>query len=350
MTDAFDEDRWIAVRDRNISARGLFLYAVTSTGIYCRPGCPSRRPKRENVRFFDNPELARAAGFRACNRCHPDSECPTSDQSLHRSMLRACRRLSRDETPPSLAQLAEQADLSPWHFHRLFKKYVGVTPKQYALAQRRDRFRLALDQAKSVTEAIHGAGYGSSSRAYENLTNHLGMTPTRYRQGGRGLTIRHASAPCFLGRVLAGVTDWGICAIELADTDRALIQRLREHFPQAVLQADPDDLGETLVEIATAIDRPGSDLDLPLHIQGTAFQQRVWQALRAIPKGQTTTYGQLATQLGQPLAVRAVAGACAANKLGVAVPCHRVVAADGSLTGYRWGLQRKRQLLDREKS
>jgi AraC family transcriptional regulator of adaptative response/methylated-DNA-[protein]-cysteine methyltransferase len=344
------DHRLRAVLDRDATASG-FVYAVRTTGIYCRPGCPSRSPNPDNVRFFDTPAQAERAGFRACKRCRPDD--PTHRDIASDRVAAACRAIEQaladGEPPPSLEDLARGAGLSPSHFQRLFKGRAGITPKEYARAVRDERVRDALAEGRSVTEAIYAAGFGAPSRFYERAGQALGMAPATYRKGGRGLTVRYATADCFLGVVLAGFTDQGVCAIEFGDARAPLVQALRERFPEADLRDAQDELAPLLSEVADFIRRPDQGLDLPLDIQGTAFQQRVWQELMRIPAGETRTYTDVARALDAPTSVRAVAAACAANPLAVAVPCHRVLRKSGELAGYRWGLDRKRRLLELER-
>ena len=343
------DHRLRAVLDRDASASG-FVYAVRTTGIYCRPGCPSRSPNPENVRFFDTPAQAEQAGFRPCKRCRPDD--PAHRDIASTRVTAACRAIERaldqGEPAPSLEALASKASLSPSYFQRLFKARVGISPKEYARAARDERVRDALAQGESVTEAVYAAGFGAPSRFYEHAGQALGMAPAAYRKGGQGLTIRYATADCFLGTVLAGFTEQGVCAIEFGDSREELVDALRQRFPEADLRDSQDELAPLLREVAAFVRHPDQGLDLPLDIQGTVFQQRVWQELVRIPVGETRTYSDVARALGQPKAVRAVAAACAANPLAVAVPCHRVLRKSGELAGYRWGLDRKRRLLEIE--
>lgn len=343
-----DQDRWEAVVRRDRSADGAFYYAVTTTGIYCRPGCPSRLPRHENVRFFDRREEAELAGYRPCRRCRPD--VPGAPPPLDRgaeAIVHACRRLEQAERPPTLDDLAKAAGLSPRQFHRRFRELVGVTPKHYAARQQARRFRENLSSARSITEAIHAADFGSTSRAYESSGRRLGMTPSAYRQGGAGLTIRYGIAPCHLGWVVVGHTDRGVCTIQFGDDPSELPGLVRESFPLARVEARPD-FSALVQEVLSFIDAPKDGFALPLDIYGTAFQERVWQALHRIPPGATASYADVARHIGRPEAARAVARACAANRLAVAIPCHRVVRTDGGLGGYRWGVQRKQALLNRE--
>jgi len=333
-----DEERWDAVQRRDEQSAGQFVYGVTTTGIYCRPGCASKQPRRENVHFFDGWEEAEAAGFRACKRCAPHSE----------AILRACRLIEQAEETPSLTKLADQAGLSPSHFHRLFKRATGVTPRQYAVAARVRRVRADLQESETVTDAIYEAGFGSSSRFYEHSTETLGMKPSEYRNGGAGQRIRYAITPCYLGWALVAATGRGICALEFGDGPAELRECLRSRFPEATLIGDDPDFAGWIDRVLAFLDAPHGRLQLPLDIAGTAFQRRVWAALQEIPAGETASYGEIAARIGNPKAGRAVARACATNQIAVAIPCHRVVRADGEPGGYRWGVERKRELLKRE--
>ncbi len=341
-----DERRWNAVVKRDRAAEGTFYYAVRTTGVFCRPGCSSRLPIRVNVEFFDTCREAELAGYRPCKRCKPGVSSP--HERLEEAIVQACRRIEQAEETPKLEELAEEAGLSPWHFHRLFNKIVGVTPKQYAATRRAQRFRDSLKTSLSVTDAIYESGFGSNSRAYEKAGDRLAMPPSIYRKGAAGLTIRYGVAPCFLGWVIVATTDRGICAIELGDDPKVLPAKVQRSFPNALLEEAGPDFSDLIQKIIGFIEAPGKGIELPLDILGTAFQQRVWHALREVPSGVTVSYTQIADRIGSPGAVRAVSRACAANKLAVAVPCHRVVRSDGSLSGYRWGIERKRTLLLRE--
>lgn len=342
-----DAERWEAIQARDAAADGCFVYGVATTGIYCRPGCPSRRPKRENARFFETWREAEAAGFRPCKRCKPRG--PDRVDPAVEAVTRACRMIDEAEQPPSLQELGDAVGLSRYHLQRTFRRIVGVTPKQYANERRLDRMRALLREGMSVTEAIYGAGFESSSRFYEGSTAALGMRPSQYRKGGEGVTMRYATTRCDLGWVLVAATERGICWIGFDDSAEPLGERLAEAFPRAErLPGDPT-LGEMVAEVVRFIERPERGLSLPLDIQGTAFQRRVWAALQDIPVGSTETYGQVAARIGKPTAARAVARACATNKIAVAIPCHRVVQSDGGLGGYRWGIERKRALLDHER-
>jgi AraC family transcriptional regulator of adaptative response/methylated-DNA-[protein]-cysteine methyltransferase len=340
------EQHWNAVAHRDRRSDGLLYYGVKTTGIYCRPSCPSRLPRRENVSFFPTCIAAETAGFRACKRCNPQSSAPTDIRAA--IIERACRRIEAAESEVRLANLAAEAELSRWHFHRLFKLVTGVTPKQYARAAHMKRFRSALTAAGSVTAAIYDAGYNSSSRAYTAAAERLGMTPTAFRAGSHGETIHYSLARCYLGWVLVAATERGICSIEFdSDSDR-LAEKLKSSFPRAEIKRAGPEFADTIEKVTQFLDQPGHGLDLPLDIRGTAFQQKVWQALREIPAGQTRTYGDVAQIIGEPRATRAVALACAANKIAVAIPCHRIIRRDGNLSGYRWGVDRKQTLLARE--
>lgn len=339
-----DDARWAAVLARDPSA--AFFYSVRTTGVYCRPACAARLARRENVAFHDTPAQAEAAGFRPCKRCRP-TEPPRAEREAA-LVTAACRAIEAAETPPSLDDLARGANLSPHHFHRLFKAVTGVTPKAYADAHRAERVRQGLAGGAGVTEAIYDAGFNSGGRFYAAADGMLGMTPTRYRRGGQAETIRFAVGDCSLGCVLAAATDKGVCAILLGDDPDALVRDLQDRFPRAELVGG-DQAFEAVVGSAIAlVENPSAGFDLPLDVRGTAFQQKVWEALRAIQAGRTASYADIAAAVGAPRAVRAVAQACAANALAVAVPCHRVVRTDGALSDYRWGIERKRVLLDRE--
>ncbi|MBC3436776.1 bifunctional DNA-binding transcriptional regulator/O6-methylguanine-DNA methyltransferase Ada [Pseudomonas sp. BW16M2] len=338
-----DAERWHAVQARDTAATGHFVYAVRTTGVYCQPACKSRLAKRENVEFFGNATQAEAAGYRPCKRCK-------GGQGSRRTELvaRACRLIEASETAPNLDQLGSELNVSPFHLHRLFKAETGLTPKAYASAFRAQRLRERLDAAGSVTEAIFDAGYNSNSRFYESAGERLGMRPKEYRAGGQGATIRFALAQCSLGAILVAQSERGICAILLGDEPEPLLKDLQDKFPKAQLIGGDDAFERLVAEVIGFVEAPALGLTLPLDVQGTAFQERVWQALREVPAGTTVSYTDIAERIGAPKAVRAVAQACAANAIAVAIPCHRVVRRDGDLSGYRWGIERKRQLLDRE--
>lgn len=345
-----DDARWAAVLRRDPAADGAFLYAVATTGVYCRPSCAARPARRENVTFHATRTAAERAGFRPCKRCRPD--LPPRAEREAALVAAACRTIEAAEEQPLLDALAGQAGLSPFHFHRLFRRVTGVTPKAYAAAHRARRVTDGLRSGASVTEALYGAGFGSSGRFYEAADGMLGMLPSAYRAGGKGEAIRYALGQAELGTVLVAATARGICAILLGDDPAALADDLCTRFPQARLQPADEGFGAWVDAVVALVDAPGEGgrFALPLDIQGTLFQRRVWEALRAIPAGSTVSYGELADRLGAPGAARAVAAACAANKLAVAVPCHRVVASGGSLSGYRWGVDRKRALLGKERA
>ncbi|UJX43943.1 bifunctional DNA-binding transcriptional regulator/O6-methylguanine-DNA methyltransferase Ada [Xanthobacter sp. YC-JY1] len=344
-----DQDpRWSQVLGRDVSADGAFVYAVVTTGVYCRPSCPSRRANPRNVRFFKNPAAAQAAGFRPCLRCQPLGPSPAERSTT--IIAEACRRIEAADAPPKLDELASDAGMSPWHFHRRFKAVTGLTPRAYAVAHQARRVRSELEATESggVTEAIYGAGFSSSSRFYERSDGMLGMTPTQFRRGGKDTDIRFAVGQCSLGAILVALSPRGICAISLGDDPGTLVRELEDRFPAANLIGG-DSAFETLVgQVIGFVEAPRMGLGLPLDVRGTAFQQRVWQALRHIPAGGTATYADVAARIGDAKAVRAVARACAANTLAVAIPCHRVVRSDGTLSGYRWGVERKRRLLKTE--
>lgn len=340
------DPRWAAVLARDARADSTFVYSVSTTGVYCRPSCPSRHARPEHVRFHANGDAARQAGFRACRRCRPDE---ASLAERHATLVtQACRRIESAERPPSLGELAADAGLSPYHFHRLFKTVTGVTPKGYAAAQRGRRLRDALREGAAVTEAIYDAGYSGSARFYEQANNVLGMKARAYRAGGTDTRIRFASGQCSLGAILVAASDQGLCHIALGDDPQALLDELQDRFPRAELVGGDARFEAWMAAVVGFVESPGIGLSLPLDVRGTAFQQRVWQALREVPVGETVSYADIAQRIGAPLAVRAVAGACAANTLAVAIPCHRVVRTDGALSGYRWGVARKRALLARE--
>ncbi len=341
-----DEDRWEAVRQRDKTADGTFYYGVATTGVYCRPSCAARPARRENVSFHATSNAAEAAGFRACKRCRPNE---ASQEARYAAVVaKACRMIEETEEPPTLEAIAGAVGLSSFHFHRIFKTVTGLTPKAYANAHRADRVRRGLGEGARVTETIYEAGFGSSSRFYEQATAMLGMTPQDYRDGGRNSEIRFAVGECSLGSFLVAATARGVCAIKLSDDPGELVRDLQDRFPKAKLVGDDAAFDRLVAQVVAAIEAPRKGADLPLDVRGTAFQQRVWQALRQIPAGTTVSYAELARRIGQPLATRAVAQACGANPAAVAIPCHRVVRTDGGLGGYRWGVERKRALLDRE--
>lgn len=343
-----DATRWAALSARDSSADGTFVYSVRTTGVYCRPSCASRRAKPENVAFHATCEEAEAAGFRPCRRCRPNE---ASHERRHaRAIETACRVIEDAETPPSLDDLARIANLSPFHFHRVFKNATGVTPKAYANARRANRVSTGLRSARTVTEAIFDAGYNASSRFYAEADRRLGMSPTAYRSGGKGAEIRFAVAQCSLGALLVAATEKGICAIMLDDDPDSLVRALQDRFPKATFTGGEPEFESLVAQVVGLVEQPHRTFALPLDIGGTAFQQSVWEALRKIPMGRTATYAEIARAIGRPAAVRAVASACGANPIAVAVPCHRVIGSNGALTGYRWGIERKRALLLREEA
>jgi len=341
------DPRWQALVSRDRASDGKFVYSVKTTGVYCRPSCAARLARPENVRFHDSCAEAERAGFRSCKRCKPDQ---LSMAERHAATIAGlCRMIEQAEDTPTLDDLAATAHLSPSHCHRLFKAMTGVTPRAYATAHRAKRVRNALVGGKaSVTEVIYDAGFNSSGRFYAQAEQMLGMTPSAYRAGGAGADIHFAVGDCTLGVVLVARSDRGICAILLGDDAEVLLRDLQDRFPRAQLIGDDPDFEHLIAAVIGVVEHPSQGLDLPLDVRGTAFQQRVWQALREIPPGATETYSEIAHRIGAPTAARAVGGACAANALAVAIPCHRVVRTDGSLSGYRWGVERKRTLLERE--
>lgn len=341
-----DGARLAAVRVRDGAADGHFVYSVATTGVYCRPSCGARPARPENIAFHADGAAARAAGFRPCKRCRPDEPAGLARHAA--AVARACRTIEAAEEPPSLASLAGVAGLSPHHFHRVFKAATGVTPKAYASAHRAARLRAELGRGARVTEAIYEAGYGSSSRFYEQADRRLGMTAADYRAGGRNTALRFAIGHCSLGAIIVAASERGIAAIELGDDPEALLRGLQDRFPNSTLIGGDEAFERLVARVVGFVEAPATGLDLPLDVRGTAFQERVWQALRAIPAGRTATYAEIAEAIGLPKAVRAVAQACGANPAAVAIPCHRVVRTDGGLSGYRWGVERKAALLRRE--
>ncbi|MDY0975365.1 bifunctional DNA-binding transcriptional regulator/O6-methylguanine-DNA methyltransferase Ada [Massilia sp. CFBP9012] len=341
-----DDARWDAVQRRDAGADGSFYYSVRTTGVYCRPSCPSRAARRANVAFHASSQAAEAAGFRPCLRCAP--HLPPLAERQREAVARACRLIEEAEEEPDLDTLAQAAGMSRFHFHRVFKSQTGITPKAYAAARRGARVRQELEGGASVTDALYCAGYGSSGRFYAASNEVLGMQPSNYRAGGQGETIRFAVAECSLGAILVAATGRGICAILMGDQPEPLVEDLQARFPKAELRGAEEGFERTVALVIGLVEQPRIGLELPLDVRGTAFQQRVWQALRAIPSGQTVTYAELAERVGVPDGARAVAGACAANPVAVAIPCHRVVRTGGALSGYRWGIERKRTLLERE--
>jgi len=341
-----NDPRWAAVAARDAKADGKFVYSVKTTGVYCRPSCAARRAQPENVQFHATAADAERAGFRPCKRCKPDRASLAEQQADKVAEL--CRLIDNAETVPSLETLATHAGLSVYHLHRVFKAVTGLTPRAYAAAHRANRVRAELDRSSTVTDAIYGAGYSSNGRFYEEANGVLGMTPTNYRAGGTNMDIRFAVGECSLGSILVATSDRGVCAILLGDDPDELARELQDRFPRAMLIGGDAGFEELVAKVVGLVESPRLGLDLPLDVRGTAFQQRVWQALREIPAGKTVSYTEIAKRIGVPKSVRAVAQACSANPLAVAIPCHRVVRHDGGLSGYRWGVERKRALLERE--
>jgi len=341
-----DDERWAAVQARSLDADGIFYYSVRSTGVYCRPSCPSRGAKRANVAFHASCADAESAGFRPCLRCKPDQPPLAERQAM--AVAQACRLIDSAEDEPDLDTLARACGMSRFHFHRVFKTHTGITPKAYAAARRAERLKRGLAQAPTATQAAYDAGFNSSGRFYAATPGVLGMTPGSWRAGGGGEAIRFAVAACSLGALLVAATDKGICSILLGDDPELLVRDLQDRFPKAELAGAEPAFEHTVAQVVAFVEAPRIGLELPLDLRGTVFQQRVWQALRQVPAGQTVGYAELAARLGMPQGARAVAGACAANPVAVAIPCHRVVRNDGTISGYRWGVERKRALLERE--
>lgn len=341
MNSANQDRRWQAVLARDASRDGVFVFAVTSTGVYCRPSCPSRRPRRARVRFFSQPDEAERAGFRACLRCRP-----RDGDSRIRTMERICQFL-RDHAyePVTLAALGERFDMNPFHLQRVFKSVTGVSPREYADALRMKSFKAQLRSGRSVTEAIYEAGFGSSSRLYERSAPQLGMTPATYQRGGKGMFIRYTTLDSPVGRMLMAATDHGVCAISFGESDGALLEGLRREFPDATLRRGDVVLRRWVRALLEQLHGERPLPQLPLDVQATAFQRRVWEHLRSIPYGTTKSYGEVARAIGSASGARAVARACASNPVAVAIPCHRVVRGTGDLGGYRWGAERKKTLL-----
>jgi AraC family transcriptional regulator of adaptative response/methylated-DNA-[protein]-cysteine methyltransferase len=341
-----DQARWNALIHREKRADEAFVYSVKTTGVYCRPSCPARLARRENVAFHRTSGEAERAGFRACKRCKPND---ASAHGEHAAMVaKACKLIvdaAESGAPLSLDALAEAVGMSPWHFHRVFKSMTGLTPKAYAAADRAQRMHEELSRRGTVTSAIYNAGFNSNGRFYAESNKRLGMKPTEFKAGGDGATIRFAVGECSLGSFLVAASDLGICSIALGKDPNPLVKELQDRFPNANVIGGDKRFERMVARVVGFVEKPWVGLGLPLHVQGTAFQQRVWKALCEIPCGTTCTYSELASKLGRPNATRAVAGACAANNLAVAIPCHRVVRTNGSLSGYRWGVERKAKLL-----
>ena len=341
-----NEQRWQALVTRDKSADGLFVYSVQTTGVYCRPTCPSKLAKRENVRFHESCDDAERCGYRPCKRCRPRE--PGVDSRYAAIVEKVCRLIEGSESTPNLSMLSAAVGLSTFHFQRIFKSVTGITPKRYAATCRTKRIQEKLMTENTVTDSIYSAGYNSSSRFYENSDQILGMTPTVFRSGAKDQVIRFAVGPCWLGSVLVAATQKGICAILLGDDPEYLVRELQNRFPKADFIGSDAEFEKLVGTVIGFIDNPTEKPDLPLDICGTAFQRQVWEALQEIPFGTTVSYTDIATKIGNPKSVRAVAQACGANHIAVVIPCHRVVRNDGSLSGYRWGVERKQQLLDRE--
>ncbi len=337
---------WQAVMERNPNYRDVFVYAVRSTGIYCLPTCPSRRPHPDQVTFFSTADAAEAAGFRPCRRCHPHESVSFSDR-----MVENARQLieSHTEKPLSLTELGQALNISPSYLHRVFKSKTGLTPRQYASAQRLNQFKERVKTGEPVASALYGAGFSSSSRLYENAAQHLGMTPATYRRGGLGMTIYYTTLDTSLGKILVAGTQQGVCSVSFGDSEKQMVATLQAEYPAAHISRGDDSLKPWVEIIAEYMNGKRLDLSLPLDIQATAFQQRVWEALRKIPYGSTRTYSEVAASIGNPHAARAVASACASNPVALVTPCHRVVRSDGKMGGYRWGEERKQALLSRER-
>jgi AraC family transcriptional regulator, regulatory protein of adaptative response / methylated-DNA-[protein]-cysteine methyltransferase len=347
MTHAVEssEARWQAVLDHDRHADGQFVYAVKTTGVYCRPSCPSRRPRRESVEFFAGSPEAERAGYRSCLRCRPNQTDPQT------AWLAQCCRIL-EESPDrnvSLGELARQAGVSVFHLQRTFRDRLGVSPREYQEALRIQRVKQGLTNGASITEAIYDAGFGSSSRFYEKATEHLGMSPFTFKRRGSGQAIRYTVFRSMLGASLIATTDLGVCSIAFGDSGKELEQTLREQFSEALLMRDDDALGNHRAALESYLAGDRTSLGLPLNVRATAFQQRVWKLLASIPYGETRSYTDIAVAMGSPQAVRAVARACASNPVAIAVPCHRVLRKEGDLAGYRWGLERKQKLLENER-
>ncbi len=351
QTSLFPDDneaKWNAVLSRDARFDGQFVFAVSSTGIYCRPSCPSRRPRRDRVSFFQLPEAAEQAGFRACRRCHPRNGRAIDPQS--EMVQQVCRLVEDSEERLTLATLSKQMGVSSFHLQRTFKKIVGITPRQYAEVCRTNKFKDSVRDGQPITGAMYDAGYGSSSRLYERAAAELGMTPATYRRNGTGAVINYAVAKCDLGCLLVAATKKGICAVRLGFFETELETALRSEFSEALIKRDDEELREWVSQILENLAGRSPNLNLPLDVRATAFQRLVWEALRAIPYGSTRSYRQVAQAIGRPSAVRAVARACATNPVALVVPCHRVIREDNSLGGYRWGLERKKKLLAEERA
>jgi AraC family transcriptional regulator of adaptative response/methylated-DNA-[protein]-cysteine methyltransferase len=338
--------KWSIVLARDAKSDGRFVYAVKSTGVFCRPSCPSRRPRRENVEFFDSPIQAQQAGYRACRRCTPLEPNPQAQK-----VEAACRYIDQNlDITLSLTAISRHVAISPFHFQRLFKRILGISPREYQQARRAGKFREALRGEGSVTEAIYEAGYSSSSRVYESIPAQLGMTPSAFRSGGEGVVIRCTVIATELGRLLVATTERGVCAVRFGESETALLRELKQDFAAAAIQRDDKGLEQVASQIKQLLQGSNAPLNIPLDLRGTAFQQMVWKELRRIPAGETRSYTEVAKTIGRPKSVRAVANACGSNPVALVVPCHRVVQKNGSLAGYRWGVKRKAALLEKEHS
>lgn len=336
---------WQAVKNNDVRFNGAFVYGVNSTKIYCKPSCASRQPKRENVKFFDNFSAAEAKGFRACQRCEPKKEQTNPQAEI---VLRACEILEKNEQI-ILEDLSAKLKLSPAYLQKMFKEIIGVSPKKYLETKRLEKFKSELKKGNEVTEAMYESGYGSSSRLYENVSEKLGMTPAVYKKGGKDLQIEYAIVETDLGKLLVAKTAKGICAVTFGDDRETLFENLRNEFPKAEIAENDKSLKIYIEAILANLAGNNKTLDLPLDIQATAFQMRVWETLRKIPYGATVSYSDIAEKLGNKNAVRAVATACASNRVALVIPCHRVIGKSGNLSGYRWGIERKKAILEREK-
>ena len=346
MTSGSTNQKWSMVLARDAKADGRFVYAVKSTGIFCRPTCPSRRPRRENVEFFDLPNQAQQAGYRACLRC-----TPLERNAQTQKVEAACRYIDANlDITLSLTAVSRHVAISPFHFQRMFKRILGISPREYQQARRAGKFRQALLSDGSVTDAIYEAGFSSSSRAYESIPAQLGMTPSAFRSGGEGVEIRSTVVTTDLGKLLVATTERGVCSVRFGESEAALLRELKHDFKAARIRRDDSGLEPVANQIKQMISGSTTALNIPLDLRGTAFQQMVWKELRRIPAGQTRSYTDVAKTIGKPRAVRAVANACGSNPVALVVPCHRVVQKNGSLAGYRWGVKRKAALLEKEVS
>ncbi|CAN5212277.1 bifunctional DNA-binding transcriptional regulator/O6-methylguanine-DNA methyltransferase Ada [soil metagenome] len=339
-----NEIYWKAVETNDARFNGAFVYGVDSTRIYCKPSCPSKLPKRENVRFFLSFEIAETKGFRACRRCQPQTECASPQTKI---ALRACELLETEEQI-SLEDLGAELNVSPTHLQKIFKIYFGVSPKKFAELKRLEKFKIELKNGRGVTDAMYEAGFGSSSRLYENVSEKLGMTPKIYAKGGENMRIDFTIIDCDLGKLLVAHTAKGVCAVSFGDDEKSLAENLQSEFPKSEISANDSSLKDFVEAILANLTGTNKTLDLPLDLQATAFQMRVWDALRKIPYGKTVSYQAIAEQIGNKNAVRAVATACASNRVALVIPCHRVVRSNGELSGYRWGVERKKAILEKE--